>query len=186
MNFGTYFGEMALCFSESQAIFQVLFFGSCVPKGGRTVNWVGESPNYIPCKHETNRNTFDDRTNNSVAITGGGCCGRGVKGHGMGGSRIERSRNRGWTVVAEDDHRTVLTGTSFLLLAIKAIMQCYRIRVPTLKYDKTIQMRLDSSVPSFLRSSALPRPRWFRRGPKSDRCFSPLKVLYYMSPIYIK
>lgn len=40
-----------------------------VPKGSRTVNWVGESPDYILCKHETNRNTLDDRTNNSVAIT---------------------------------------------------------------------------------------------------------------------
>lgn len=41
-------------------------------RGGRTANWVGESPDYIPYKHETNRDTFDDRTNDSVAITGGG------------------------------------------------------------------------------------------------------------------
>lgn len=33
-----------------------------------------------------------------------------------------------------------LTGAAFLLLAIKAIMRCHTIRVPTLKYDKTIQM----------------------------------------------
>ncbi|KYN29692.1 hypothetical protein ALC57_00955 [Trachymyrmex cornetzi] len=63
-----------------------------VPKGSRTVNWVGESPNYIPCKHETNRDTFDDRTNDSVAITDAGCrIDEGFEGRGA----VERSRNRG-------------------------------------------------------------------------------------------
>lgn len=62
-------------------------FGFGVPKGGWTANWVGESPDYIPYKHETNRNTFDDRTNDSVAITGGGR-GRGAEGvKGRGGAR---------------------------------------------------------------------------------------------------
>ncbi|KYM82358.1 hypothetical protein ALC53_07146 [Atta colombica] len=37
-----------------------------VPKGSRTVNWVGESPDYIPCKHETNRDTFDDRPHRDI------------------------------------------------------------------------------------------------------------------------
>lgn len=52
------------------------------------------------------------------------------------------------TVVAENDHRPGLTGTSFLLLAIKAIMQCYTMRVPTPKHDKTIQMpQISQSLP---------------------------------------
>ncbi|KYN41715.1 hypothetical protein ALC56_03858 [Trachymyrmex septentrionalis] len=63
-----------------------------VPKGSRTVNWVGESPDYIPCKHETNRDTFDDRTNDSVAITDAGC--RTDEGFEDRGA-VERSRNRG-------------------------------------------------------------------------------------------
>ncbi|KYN01200.1 hypothetical protein ALC62_08043 [Cyphomyrmex costatus] len=63
-----------------------------VPKGSRTVNWVGESPDYIPCKHETNRDTSDDRTNVSVAITGAGCrIDEGFEGRGA----VERTRNRG-------------------------------------------------------------------------------------------
>jgi len=53
---------------------------------------------------------------------------------------MERSRNRGDSRCGGRDYRPGLTGTSFLLLAIKAIMQCHTIRVPTLKYDKTIQM----------------------------------------------
>lgn len=65
---------------------------SSVPKGSQTVNWVGESPDYIPCKHETNRDTFDDQTNDSVAITGAGCrIDEGFEGRGA----VKRSRNRG-------------------------------------------------------------------------------------------
>lgn len=47
-------------------------------------------------------------------------------------------------------------GSALLLLAIKAIMRCHTIRVPTLNYDKTIQMpgiRLPSLSSTPFRSS---------------------------------
>ncbi|KZC07517.1 hypothetical protein WN55_08288 [Dufourea novaeangliae] len=74
-----------------------------VPKGGRTVNWAGESPNYIPSKYETNRNTSDGRTNDPAAITAVDT--GGTKGV-VGIETLQGSRGR---IVAEDGHRTGLT-----------------------------------------------------------------------------
>ncbi|KAK1135872.1 hypothetical protein K0M31_000444, partial [Melipona bicolor] len=65
------------------------------------------------------------------------------------GFRMERSEDRRGRSLRR--RRAGLTGAAFLLLAIKAIMRCHTIRVPTLKYDKTIQM-LGIRFPSFLHS----------------------------------
>ena len=54
------------------------------------------------------------------------------------GFRMERSEDRRGRSLRR--RRAGLAGAAFLLLAIKAIMRCHTIRVPTLKYDKTIQM----------------------------------------------
>lgn len=84
---------------------------------------------------------------------------------------VPRWNDRGieGTVVAEYDHRPSLTGTSFLLLAIKAIMQRHTIRMPTLKYDKTIQMPGFLRVPPFLTLTLYPFSiRWFRQARRSS------------------
>lgn len=52
----------------------------------------------------------------------------------------------------------MLAGSAFLLLAIKAIMRCHTIRVPTLNYDKTIQM-LGIRLPSLLEPTPSRDPR---------------------------
>lgn len=69
------------------------------------------------------------------------------------GFRMERSEDRRGRSLRR--RRAGLTGAAFLLLAIKAIMRCHTIRVPTLKYDKTIQM-LGIRLPSFLDSPSPP------------------------------
>lgn len=118
-----------------------------VPKGEQTVNWAGESPNYIPFQI---RNQSQHLRWSNEQPSGNNAADQRAQGMGTGevddGFRMEGSRGRSLR-----RRRVGLTEAAFLLLAIKAIMRCHTIRVPTLKYDKTIQMlgiRFSSSLNS--------------------------------------
>lgn len=118
-----------------------------VPKGEQTVNWAGESPNYIPFQI---RNQSQHLRWSNEQPSGNNAADQRAQGVGTGevddGFRMEGSRGRSLR-----RRRVGLTEAAFLLLAIKAIMRCHTIRVPTLKYDKTIQMlgiRFSSSLNS--------------------------------------
>lgn len=118
-----------------------------VPKGEQTVNWAGESLNYIPFQI---RNQSQHLRWSNEQPSGNNAADQRAQGVGIGevddGFRMEGSRGRSLR-----RRRVGLTEAAFLLLAIKAIMRCHTIRVPTLKYDKTIQMlgiRFSSSLSS--------------------------------------
>lgn len=125
----------------------------------------GSPRTIFPSKYETNRNTSDGRTNEPAGNNVAGQKDEVDTGEVDDGFRMERSEDRRGRSLRR--RRAGLTGAAFLLLAIKAIMRCHTIRVPTLKYDKTIQM-LGIRLPSFLDSPS--------HHPLQPRPLSPLLV----------